>query len=234
MNPINQVIERIIQMLRRVQQIIDRITAIVNAMLKIVPAVMSYIIDRVKEGWNQMLAKLAEFWDWFTDKLSYVGDPFKLNGAADGWKQMGTRVSRINDTIQDFNLAVDDEWTGRAADQYKQILEPQRRANTSILSDYAENVAGAMTGMANAIIAFWVAIVAAIIALLSALAGAATAAGTIIGLPAAPVLIVLGIVAFLVAAGGGVAILYVAAGSAKSTIASTGAGISTWPKLAAT
>ena len=225
--------ERVIELLLRIQEKIDEITRLINAAMQAVPAVLSYIVDRVRDGWNAMLVKLGEFWDWFTDKLSYVGNPFLLNGAADGWKQMGGKVARINDSITDLNLSVDDSWTGRAADQYQQSIEPQRRANTSISSDFAENIGNALSGLANAIIAFWAGVAVAILALLGALAGAAVATGTIIGLPAAPVLVTLGIAGFLVAAGAGVAVLYVAAGGARSAMSSTTGGITQWPQIAA-
>ena len=228
MNPADKVIE----LLQKIQEKIEQITRLVNAVLSRIPSFLSWVADKLRDGWNTMLAKLGEFWDWIADKLSYVGNPFLLNGAADGWKQAAAKVARLNDDITDLNLSVDDRWTGRAAEQYKQSIEPQRRANTSIMSDFAENIAGAMTTMAGAIIAFWAGIAIAIIALLSALAGAAVATGTIIGLPAVPVLITLGIVAFLVAAGSGVAILYVSAGGARSTLRSTSAGITSWPKIA--
>lgn len=224
--------ERFIELLQKIREKIEEISRLINAALSALPAVLGFIADRVQDAWNTMLGKLQEFWSWCADILTYVGNPFMLNGAADGWKQMGVKVSRINDTITDFNLSVDDRWTGTAADQYRQSVEPQRRANSSILTDYAENVSSAMTGLAGAIIAFWVGLVVAILTLLGALAGAAVATGTIVGLPAAPVLIGLGIAAFLAAGGGGVAILYVAAGSARATIASAQAGITQWPQIA--
>jgi phage-related protein len=232
MNPSDQVIDHIIDLLRKIEEKLEYITKLVNAALSAIPAVFGYIVDKVRDGWNAMLGKLAEFWDWFADKLSYAGNPFMLNGAAAAWTAMGGKVARINDTITDLSLSVDDRWTGMAADQYAQSVEPQRRANTSIMSDFAQNIASAMGGLAGAIIAFWAGVALAIVTLLGALAGAAVATGTIVGLPAAPVLIGLGIAAFLIAAGGGVAILYVAAGNSRATLNSTSAGILEWPKIA--
>jgi hypothetical protein len=232
METADQITARIVELLLKIEKKIDQIEAMINRILSAIPGVLSFIVNKVRDAWNKMLVKLGEFWDWFVDKLTYLGNPFVLNGAADGWKKMGGKVARINDTITDLNLSVDDRWTGFAADQYKQSIDPQRNANTSIMSDFAENIADAMTGLANAIVAFWVGVAVAIIALLSALAGAAVATGSIIGLPAVPVLIVLGIVGFLAAAGGGVLILYIAAGSSKSAMDSTTAGITAWPKIA--
>ncbi|WP_025158786.1 hypothetical protein [Leifsonia aquatica] len=224
--------ERVLELLEKIREKIEEIGRLINAVLRTLPAVLSWIADRVRDNWNDMLAKIGEMWAWFADKLSYVGNPFTLNGAADGWKRAGSQVARINDTIFDANLSVDDRWTGRAAEQYKQSIEPQRRANTSIMSDYAENIGNALSGLAVAIAVFWGAVVAAIIGLLVALASAAVATGTIVGLPAAPVLVALGIAAFLAAAGAGVLVLYVSAGQAKTTIGSAGAGIQSWPSMA--
>lgn len=228
----NPVIDRVLELLEKVKQKLDEIVRLINAALRTIPAYLSWVADRVKDAWDTTLGKIQEMWDWLADKLSYLGNPFVLNGAADGWKRVGGQVSRINDTVVDANLSVDDRWTGRAADQYQQSLEPQRRANTSIMSDYAESIGNAMSGLAVAIAAFWGAIAVAILTLLGALAGAAVATGTIIGLPAAPVLVGIGIATFLVAAGAGVTILYVSAGQARTTMTSTSAGITTWPSIA--
>ena len=232
MDTSEEIMAKVIELLGKIEDKIKYIEGRINDVLSHIPGFLSYIVHKVQDAWNAMLSKLEEFWGWFTDKLTYVGNPFVLNGAANGWKLMGAKVARINDTITDQALSVDDAWTGRAADQYRESIDPQRTANTSIMADYASNIADAMTTLAGAIIAFWVGVVIAIVTLLGALAGAAIATGSIIGLPAAPVLIVLGIVAFLVAAGGGVAILYVAAGGSRSDLSSTTAGVTPWPKIA--
>ena len=228
----NDIAEKIIRLLDQIKEKIDQITRIVNAVLDSVPFFLEWVISKVRDAWNAMLDKLAEFWAWFTDKLTYVGNPWMLNGAGEGWTTMGGSVARINDTITDLNLSVDDRWQGRAASQYEQSIEPQRRANTSIMSDYAQNIGNALSSLATGITSFWAGICVAIITLLGALAGAAVATGTIVGLPAVPVLIGLGIAAFLVAAGAGVAVLYALAGSCRTTLGNCTAGITEWPAIA--
>jgi len=228
----NPIIERALELLEKIRQKIDEIVRLVNAALRLLPAALSWVADRLREAWDGMLQKIGEMWKAISEFFSHVGDPFMLNGAAQGWKTAAAKVSRINDTIMDANLSVDDKWTGSGADQYKQRIETQRRANTSIMADYAENVSGAMTGLAVAIGVFWGAVVVAILTLLGALAGAAVATGTIVGLPAVPVLVTIGIVTFLAAAGTGVAVLFLSAGQARATMTSTAAGIASWPPLA--
>ncbi|WP_029144846.1 hypothetical protein [Microbacterium luticocti] len=231
MNP-TQIAEKIRDLLDKIQSKIDEITRLVNSVLSKIPFFLSWVADKVHEAWDAMLSRLKEFWDWFTDKLSYVGNPFLLNDTGKSWNTVGASVARINDTITDQALSVDDRWKGRAADQYEQSLEPQRRANTSIMSDYAANVANALSSLSTGIAAFWAGIAVALITLIGAIAGAAVATGTIVGLPAAPVLIGIGIVAFLVAAGSGVGVLLTQAGTCRTTLAATSAGISVWPKIA--
>lgn len=228
----NPIIERALELLEKIRQKIEEIVRLVNAALRALPAVLAWVADRLREAWDGMLQKISEMWNAISEFFSHAGDPFMLNSAAEGWKLAAAKVSRINDTIMDANLSVDDKWTGSGADQYQQRIETQRRANTSIMADYAENIGGAMTGLAVAIGVFWGAVVAAILALLTALAGAAVATGTIVGLPAVPVLVTLGIVSFLAAIGFGVAILYLSAGQSRTTMASTAAGIASWPPLA--
>ncbi|WP_417563463.1 hypothetical protein [Microbacterium sp.] len=227
-----QIAEKIIRLLDQIQDKIDEITRLVNAVLSKIPGFLSWVVDKFRDAWNTMLDKLAEFWDWFTDKLSYVGNPGLLNDAADSWTLAGGSVARINDTITDQALSVDDRWKGRAADQYEQSLEPQRRANTSIMSDYAQNIADGLSALAGGIVAFWAGIAIAFVTLIGALAGAAVATGTIVGLPAVPVLVVLGIAAFLTAGGAGVWVLTNQASSCRTTLDATSAGITQWPAIA--
>lgn len=230
--PSDQVIEKVLELLRKIEAKIEELTRIINAALSKIPGILHYIVDRVREGWDKLVAKLGEFWAWFADKLSYLGNPGLLNSAASEWKLMGGKVARLNEDITDLGLSVDDRWTGYASDQYKQSVEPQRTANTSIMSDFAEPIADAMTGLAGAIVAFWVGLGVALLSLVGAIAGGLTAAGTIIGLPAAPVLVVIGVVIFLASAGAGVAILYSSAATARISMQSTTKGISQWPLIA--
>jgi hypothetical protein len=156
-----------------------------------------------------------------------------LNGAANGWTELGGKIARINDTITDEALSVDDDWSGHAADQYKESIDPQRNANTSILEDYAKNIASAMTAMAIAIAVFWACVVGALLTFILAMVAAAAAAATVVGAPAAPAIVVKGIVGFLVEVGLGLLILYVTAGAQRPTLSSTSGGIASWPKMAA-
>ncbi len=230
---IEPIINQIVALLQKIQDKIDWIAAKINRVLSYVPGFLSWVVDKVKAGWDLMVQKLAEFWMWFVDKLSYAGNPWMLTGAAEAWvARVGSPVSKINDTLSDASFSVDDEWVGRAANQYKQGLEPQRRANTSVLSDFAQNFGSALNAMSGAIWAFWIGVIIAIVTLIGGLAGAAAATGTIVGIPAAPVIICAAVIVCLVSLGGGVGVLYLTAGAARTTLASASAGISAWPKLA--
>ena len=223
---------RIIELLQKIEAKIEDIERLINDALSHLPAFLGYIADKVRHAWNAMLVKVGEFWDWFADKLTYVGNPWLLNSAANEWRLMGGKVARINETIADLNLSVDDDWSGRAADQYKESIQPQRDANSSIMSDFADNIASAMSGLAGAIVAFWICVGVGLLSLIGAIIGAAVTAATVFGLPATPVLIVVGIVIFLGTVGGGLITLYIAAGNSRTDLSGTTAGVTPWPRIA--
>jgi ABC-type multidrug transport system fused ATPase/permease subunit len=228
----DQVIDKVIELLKKIEQKIDQFTDRINQLLAAVPSVLSWVVDKIKQAWNTLLAKVKEFWDWFTDKLLYMGNPGELYGAADSWRQVGGKVSRINDDITALALTVDDHWTGRAADQYKQSLDPQRRANTSINTDFAANIATALSGLGQAIIVFWGAIAAALVTLTIAIVSSILLLASVIAGPAAIVTAVGGFVGALVAMGVGLAVLYGAAANARQSIDTTSNGITSWPQIA--
>ncbi|MFT4258433.1 hypothetical protein [Microbacterium sp.] len=240
MNPAQQIIE----LLRKIQQKIEEILRLVNKVLSLIPAILSWVADRLREEWDKLMVKLGEIWDWIVDKLSYVGDPALLNSSSATWAEVGGRVARINDTITDQALTTEDEWSGRGKDQYVQSLEPQRRANTSILSDYAERISSALSTMATGIIAFWAAVVVALLTLIGTIvvtivtakaAAAATAATLGAAAPSMVVPIVTIVVGAVVCLGSLAAGWWVLSGqadSAKATLALTSSGITAWPKIA--
>lgn len=224
--------DRITSLLEQIRQKINSIADTINSTLESLPDAMAWIVDEVQAGWQRMLEKLDELWEWFTDKLSYVGNPSMLAEAATSWvANVGAPVVRVNETLADASLSVDDEWEGRAARQYQQGVQPQRDANDSILSDFAQNLSDALTEMAEAITAFWVAVAGGLPVLLVGLLGASGLAGTIVGLPAATVVIVGEIVVYLGVVGTQARLLNSKAGTAKASLVSATAGISAWPKL---
>lgn len=225
-------VDRLASLLEQIRQKVDSIADTINNTLESLPDTMAWIVDQVKASWQRMLEKLDELWEWFTDKLSYVGNPSMLAEAAIGWvSDVGAPVKQVNETLADASLSVDDEWEGRAARQYQQGIQPQRDANASIFADFAQKLSDALTVMAEAITVFWSSVSAGLPVLLVGMVSAAGLAGTIVGLPAAAVVIIGEIVVYLGLLGTQTWQLHSKTGTAKNSLAFASAGVSAWPKL---
>lgn len=226
MNPAEEVIE----VLEKIEAAVEELQRVINSTLALVPDVMGWIVDRVKEGWDALMAKLAEFWAWFVDKLSYVGDPLALKAASSSWKTdiAGTTGNLARD-IDDSDILVDDNWKGRAAEQYRQSIPPQREALDSIKADFAMKISDALGNLHAAILGFWVATVTAIFVIIGGFITATGAAVTVFGLPLAPPAALVGLGIGLATIGGAVLTLVITATGAKSTMEESVMGIQSWP-----
>lgn len=230
---IDEIIERINGFLANVQDKLEALTDKVNGILRHVPFFLQWAVDKFMDLWNTMLDKLGEFWDWFTDKLAYAGDPFGLGDTGERWNtDLGLPTKALADQIDDeHELLVDDNWTGTAATAYKEQVPDQEDALRT-LGQFATTVNSAMSTLKAGIIVFWAAIVTALIGLGVAIVLATAAAGTVLGLPAAPVAVVAGVIAFLLAAGTGVGALYLTANSASDTFRDARQYATEWPDFA--
>jgi hypothetical protein len=229
----DDLIQRIIDLIRRLEEAIDRLRSVINATLAAIPFLLGWIADRVRDGWTLLMDKLQEFWDMLAEFFSYVGDPIGLSNAATTWREdIGGRASNLARDIEDADLAVDDTWSGRAADQYRQGVPSQRDALDSLDSDFAANVAEALEGLRTAIFVFWGAVVAAIITIVAGFAVATGEAVTVFGIPLAPPTALAGLAVGAGAVGLAVMNLYNQGSSSNNRLASTSSGVRTWPRLA--
>lgn len=231
---IDEIIEKIQALLDKVEAKIEEIRQKVNSILSKVPGFLQWAVDKFIDAWNKMLEKLGEFWDWFSDKLAKVGDPFGLYDTSESWHvKVGEPGKRLADSIDDeHELLVDDTWTGLAATSYKDQVPDQETALRSLGLTFASTVASNLKTMAFGVAAFWITVINGTIALVAAIIAASAATGTIIGLPAVPVLIVMGIVAFLVTAGGGLATLMFTANLAGDGFRNLTRYATDWPEFA--
>jgi hypothetical protein len=226
MNPAQPVID----MLEKIEAAINKLQDFINKTLNLVPGFLGWIVDKVRDGWNSLVAKIEEFWDWFTDKLSYVGDPIALSNAASSWKvDIGGKVGNLARDIDDSDILVDDRWQGAGADQYRQAIPPQRDAMLSIKTDFANNIATGLESLRTAIVVFWGAVLAAIIGISVAFAVATGEAVTVFGLPLAPPTALGGLAVGLGAIGVAALNLQNVASGAKSSFETAAGGVQTWP-----
>lgn len=221
------------RVLEQLQQKFQELQTVINDTLSHVPAIFSWVVDRVQEGWTWLCERVAEVWDWFVDKLSYVGNPFMLSGASNAWKEsVGGPATDVSRSVDRGELAADDRWQKFGAEQYRQRVPLQQAALKSIDTDYAQKIAAMMDDLQVAIVAFWAGVVAALITLVVGFATATGEAVTVLGLPLAPPTALGAIAIALGALGAATAVMYSKAASARSTLKGTSSGVQGWPKFA--
>lgn len=218
------------QVLEKIEAKVEDLRNKINAVLSKVPGVLSWVVDKILDAWNAFCQKMQQFWDWFTDKLAYVGSPGALSDASSRWHQeVGGPVSVLSHDVDAGDLRSDDAWSGSAAEQYRQKV-PEQQSAMQVIRDLASLVASGLDTMRNAIIVFWGAVAIALLSFVGGLAGAITATGTILGAPAAPVIAGAAALVCLASLGVGVWSLNSAATSARNSMtqAST-TGPTSWP-----
>jgi hypothetical protein len=205
-----------------VQRIDDKVQELqnsINSGLDKIPWGLGWIADRVREGWDWFVGKMNEFWDWLNNILSHMGDPDAISAAADAWSNdVGGPVSAEVGDAEAGSLLVDDNWTGDAAEQYKQRLTLQKTALDKIKSSFTDGISTALKDLRLAIWTFWAALVAALAALVVGIIGAVTSSATIFGLPAAPFIAAGAVGVCLAALWGGSSILKTQAANANTVL----------------
>jgi hypothetical protein len=231
---IDEIIDKLNEMFDKIQTKVEELRQKANAILSKVPGFLSWAVDKFLDAWNKMLEKLGEFWDWFADKLAYVGDPFALHDKAGDWHTLvGLPGKNEADLIDEqHELLVDETWNGTAASSYREKVPAQEAALRSLGSTFASTVASNLKTVAFGIAAFWIGVIAALVALVVAILSATAATGTIIGLPAVPFLVIAGILAFLLAAGAGLATLAFTSNQAAEGFRNVKMYATTWPVFA--
>ena len=130
--------------------------------------------------------------------LPYPGKPFVLRDYGNEWS--GPRIAgcisnQVAKTILD-EVQVDRYWTGPAADTYKSAIARQREALSAVVG-FAQSIDNVLTGMAIAIGAFWLAILAALLELALLIIIGVAGAITGVGAPPGVAAVVAGIAKFL-------------------------------------
>jgi hypothetical protein len=146
-----------------------------------------FLQDKVIAGWNTFSGFMKRMWDNLNIILSDMGSPATLWATADAWSEwVGSQVSGQVQVADAGLLEVDDDWSGTAADAYRQTLPLQKSALDKIKSGLADGIASALADVARGIVTFWGGLIVALAALVVGIVGGIASAATIFGLPAAP------------------------------------------------
>jgi hypothetical protein len=179
----------------------------INTTLNEAWVIPPYINQKIQDLWNRFLDALKRFWKNVEEVFTNLGDPLELWQTAGDWSQkVGTPVSAKVMFADVGALKFDDiddkgkpNWTGAAAQKYKDNLLAQRNALKGIKDTFSNGVQDPLKWMAGAITAFWIAMIAAVVAFVYAMYGAFTATGTIVLIPAG-IVIAIGAIGGLAAA----------------------------------
>ncbi|MGL5862804.1 MAG: hypothetical protein ACRCY9_16265 [Phycicoccus sp.] len=198
------VIETARELVRRLQDKVDELSAALNRVLGWIPPGMGWVADRIHDGWNQLIEKLAEFWAWVDEHLNNPGSPSVLSQTAQDWNtSVGGPVSSQAGIIDAGQLLSDDRWSGTAAEAYKQAITPQKTAMDKVKTSMVDGVFQALDKMQTGIIVFWVAFAVGVAACIGGLIGAIASTASILGAPAGPFIAAAAVVALIAALAGG-------------------------------
>jgi hypothetical protein len=145
-----------------------------------------WAVDGIRAGLADMQRafdeKIAELRGW----IAYRGEPTALRRYGAIWaNDIGATASGAGGFSLLNTVDADDNWSGRAADAYRNTLPAQKDA-TAAFKVTGDEIAAAFDGLANAISSFWTAINIAMItltvAIISAVASVVTAVGAPIGI----------------------------------------------------
>ena len=231
---IDEIIQRIEGLLDRVESKLDEVRNRINSLLSKVPGFLHWAVGRIQDAWNKLCDKLAEFWDWFTDKLAYAGDPLLLEQTGKDWNTLlGEPTHHDAAKVETGRLLVDDTWTGDGADAYKADIGGQKSALEAVGQTYASAVSGALNGLKTGLIEFWTGVIVGLIALVTGIIAGAAATGTIIGIPAGVASIIFAVIGFLTAAGAGGLALKLSADDTASSLQTLIGYAEPWPSFGA-
>lgn len=130
--------------------------------------------------------RIKEFFVWLGDVIVHPGRPWDLWSAGNDWSG-GPVAGKVSDLVGKATLdetRVDDAWQGPAADAYKNTLPRQKEALSKVVT-FAQQIDDALTKMAIAIGALWLAILGAILSAVIELIAESAAASTVVGAPPA-------------------------------------------------
>ncbi|GAA1636976.1 hypothetical protein [Actinoplanes couchii] len=195
------VVQKIYDLLNELDRKVNELQRSIDDKL---PHLPGFLADRVSAAWNGFCDMLGELFASIGDWLSRAGSPGAVTDTADDWvTKVGGPVSGQATVADIARLKTDNEWKGDAAKAYADMM-PLHKDILNAVKGFADNTATALNSVATGITIFWVGIGAALAELLLGIAGAIGASGTIIGLPAAPVIAGSAVV-FALATMGGVA-----------------------------
>lgn len=185
----NPLVQEAHQQTRKIDQETRAFFEQVNRVMSWVPAPLEYLVDPILRNLALLDKKLREFWDRVNQLWDQPGDSDRLKRVGDQWvSQVGDALGDVAGTIGLDKLRTTIEWEGRAARAYQATVPPQA-AGLDAIKDLAGQMRTSLNSLANSIDMFWIAMGLAFVTFAVAIAGAVVAAFTVVGIPAAIVVL---------------------------------------------
>ncbi|HEY7595050.1 MAG TPA: hypothetical protein VH969_17995 [Actinophytocola sp.] len=175
--------------LRRVKEALDeipkqfqRLVDNINSVLDWLPGwIMDRITDALKAVSDFIGKVLTEIGKFITEP----GVPWTLWNHGSSWTDdVGAKASNWQDVFTAGAMETDDNWSGSAANAYKNVL-PQQQKALGMVKSATDEVDDLLTKMAIAIGVAWLAVVSAVVSFVIELTAEAGAAATGVGAPPA-------------------------------------------------
>lgn len=183
---IQEVVDTIQEIDRKIQELFDS----VKDALDWVPDFLSFLIDPVKDAVAKLNKKLDEFWATVREFITQRGRPGRLREVGSQWSDaIGNVIEDVAGSISLEKLKTQVEWEGRAAETYKSSV-PAQVNGLNTVKDLSIQMRNSMNDLANGIDSFWIMVRATLTGLAIAVVAAILGAATVVGIPAALVVLV--------------------------------------------
>lgn len=225
--------QKVLDLLDKVEERMDELTQRVNSTLSSLPFYLSWVADKFLAAWDDVLAKVSEFWRKVGEFVSWLGDPVQLLEIRDKWNEVATPIAARS--VAMGRSAVDREWKGRAADAYADSIGDQKEALKAVQSSLTNPIGSALVPIATGIITFWVTLGVTIGTLVLGLVVCIAEAASGVGLPAVPPSALAAFGAAIASIVGGIAVLAATAYTSENSFQNVANevaafGPTSWPK----
>ncbi|WIX78149.1 hypothetical protein QRX50_43350 [Amycolatopsis carbonis] len=185
----NPLIDQAIGKLNEIERQVEELFNKVNDVMSWVPGFLSDLIEPVRKAMDDLNKKMAEFWTACKHFATDRGNPGRLKAAAAMWSDaIGNPIGDIAGAISIDKLKTEIEWQGRAAEAYKTTV-PAQISGLNSLKDLGLQIRNSLVALANGIDSFWTQIIGIVAGLLIAFGIAIVSACTVVGIPAAIVIL---------------------------------------------
>ncbi|MGL4177781.1 MAG: hypothetical protein ACRCSN_17115 [Dermatophilaceae bacterium] len=182
----DDLVHQIIDLVERIKAKLDKLLGVVNRFLSWVPWGLGWLADRIKDAWDGMCAKFAEFWDAVTFIFGNLGDRGALSRTALAWSSdVSGPVSAQKDAVDATAvLAADDTWRGSAAGAYAGKAKLHQTALEKVITTYVQSISASLDTVRAGLTKFYMGLITALGALVVGLIAALASSATVFGIPA--------------------------------------------------